>query len=38
MINEYIDAGLISFEQMDDTPVTLKHCCLIDSVIMLICH
>ncbi len=24
MINEYIDAGLISFEQMDDTPVTLK--------------
>lgn len=24
MINEYIDAGLISFKQMDDTPVTLK--------------
>ena len=24
MINEYIDAGLISFEQMDDTPITLK--------------
>lgn len=24
MINEYIDARLISFEQMDDTPITLK--------------
>lgn len=24
MINEYIDAGLISFEQMGDTPITLK--------------